>query len=307
MATYGAEGTAMQARVDTKVKPDMAPKTAPWRSLLFVGADQRDKIARAATRGADAIILDLEDAVAPASKAGARRSLDDAIQTLAQEGQPTVVRINTPWRDAIADLDVAVRPGVSALMVPGCVSAQRLVTLAEMLSELELHHGLDSPIGLIALVESAAGLTNLSAIAAAPRVIALAMGTEDLALDMHAAPTPALLDLPARQIALAARAHGLSSFAVPISIGAFADEDAYRSACLDARAYGVSGAICIHPTQIRIANAIFRPREAELDEAHAILAAWDDRGTKNVVSWNGKMIDLPVVQRARELLASVSH
>ena len=278
---------------------------ASWRSLLFVGADQHDRIARAATRGADAVILDLEDAVPAEGKAMARAALDDAITTLAAEGQPIVVRINAPWRDAVADLDAAVRPGVEALMVPGCVGAERLVTLAEMLSELEQDRGLTTPIGLIALVESAAGLTNLSTIAAAPRVMALALGTEDLALDMGTAPTPALLDLPARQIALAAHAYGLSSFAAPISIAAYADKGAYQSACVAARSYGVSGAICIHPAQVAIANTIFRPNEAEVNEARAILALWSERGTKGIISRNGKMIDLPVVERARQILASI--
>lgn len=275
-----------------------------WRSLLFVGADQPARIAKAGARGADAIILDLEDAVPTAAKAAARVGLDHAIASLADQRQSVVVRINAPWRLAVADLEAAIRPGVAAIMVPGCESTGRLATLDEMLGEWEAERRLDAgSVGVIALVESAAGLMNLERLARAPRVIGLALGTEDLALDMAVAPSAALLDLPSRQLAIAAHAAGVMALAVPISIAIFADQEAYGSACAAGRAYGVNGAICIHPRQVAIANATFRPSPAELAEARALLAAWQSRGDSGVLVLDGRMIDLPVVERARRLVA----
>lgn len=274
-----------------------------WRSLLFVGADQPKRIARIATRGADAVILDLEDAVMADAKAGARDALPDAIAMLAGQGQPVVVRINSAWRDAMADLEVAVQTGAAAIMVPGCERVERLSVLQEIISELAAERGLVHAPGLIGLVESAAGLLNLPALAAFPQMIGLALGSEDLALDMGVGPTPELLDLPSRQIALAARAHGLMALAVPISIATYADTDAYRAAAVSGRRWGVSGAICVHPAQVAIANETFLPSVRDLDEARAVLQAWEARGDAGVVSLSGNMIDLPVVERARRLLA----
>ncbi|NIJ17888.1 HpcH/HpaI aldolase/citrate lyase family protein [Sphingobium vermicomposti] len=273
-----------------------------WKSLLFVGADQPERIAKVATRGADAVILDLEDAVPAAGKAAARAALPDAINTLASQGQPLVIRINSAWRDVLADLDAALQPGVTALMVPGCERVDRLSVLWEMISELAAERQLDHTPGLIGLVESAAGLVNLPELVAFPQMIGLALGPEDLALDMGVSPSAELLDMPSRQMALAARAHDLMALAVPVSIAAYADADAYRAAALTGRSWGVTGAICIHPTQVAIANAIFQPSEQDLEEARSILEAWASRDGGGVVSLRGRMIDLPVVERARRLL-----
>ena len=275
-----------------------------WRSLLFVGADQPERIAKIATRGADAVILDLEDAVPVHAKVGARAALPDAIATLTAQGQQVVVRINSTWRDVMADLEAALQPGVTAIMVPGCERVERLTILWEMIAELAAERELPQSPGLIGLVESAAGLVNLPALAAFPQMIGLALGSEDLALGMGVSPTPDLLDLPSRQIALAGRAHDLMALAVPISIATYADTDAYRAAAMAGRRWGVSGAICVHPAQVGIANETFQPSEQELDEARAILQAWEARGDSGVVSLRGQMIDLPVVERARRLLGT---
>lgn len=279
-----------------------------WRSLLFVGADRPDLIAKVARRQADAVILDLEDAVAPSAKPAARAGLDQAIPRLAAEGQTVVVRINGGWRDAVADLEAALRPGVSAIMVPGCRDIARLQVLADMIGEWEAARALPADgVGVIALVESAAGLENLAALVRAPRVIGLALGSEDLALDFGVPPSADLLDLPSRQIALAARAAGVMALAAPISIAAYADQEAYRAACVVGRAYGVTGSICIHPRQVEIANDVFRPGAQELAVARAVLRAWAERGARSVIALDGRMIDLPVVERARRLLASVGE
>ncbi len=278
-----------------------------WRSLLFVGADRPDRIARIGERGADAVILDLEDAVPPDAKAAARDGLPAAIEQLRGASQAIVVRINGDWRRAGADLAAAIQPGVSAIMVPGCEHVSRLETLAEMIGEWEVERDLKAgSIGLIALVESPAGIGNLATIACAPRIVGLALGTEDLALNMGVPPSAALLDLPARLIALAARASGIMALAVPISIAEYSDVTAYQEACKLGSSLGVTGAICIHPIQVAVANDAFRPSDHDVADAKAVLAAWADRGESGILALDGRMVDLPVVERARRLLASLT-
>lgn len=281
-----------------------------WRSLLFVPADdgvRREKVARA---GADAIILDLEDGVGPAHKDAARAMLADAAASLAAAGLAVIVRINAGWAMALDDLRAAIGPAILAIMVPKVETAARLRVLDEMLAELEVERGLTpGHTGLLPLIESPAGLVALTDIAACPRVIGLALGPEDFALSLGVAATPALLDLPARQLALTAAIRGQMALAVPLSITQFRDMEAYGTAARAGAACGVTGALCIHPNQVRIANEVFRPTAAELAQAARVLAAWEgaQAAGKAVTALDGAMIDLPIVRRAQATLAAHPH
>ncbi|HRQ64195.1 MAG TPA: aldolase/citrate lyase family protein [Xanthomonadaceae bacterium] len=177
--------------------------------------------------------------------------------------------------------------------------------LGELLGELEAAHGADTgATGIVALVESAAALPVLDALSAQPRVAGLALGTEDFCIGLGVAPTPAVLELPSRQIALAASVRGQMALAVPLSIAAFREVDAYVAAVAAGAAWGVNGAICVHPLQVGAANTGFGADAAELDGARRVVAAWDAREAgAAVVALDGRMIDLPVVARARRLLA----
>ena len=277
-----------------------------WGSLLFVPADDEARCAKACRAGADAVILDLEDGVAPAAKAAARARVAPAARALAEAGVAAVVRINAPWRAALADLEAAVGADVAAVMVPKAEDGARLAVLSDMIGELEAERGLEAgSTSLVALVETPAALARLPDIAAAPRVVGLALGTEDFCLGLGVAPTPAALDLPSRQIALAAAARGQMALAVPLSITQFRDIEAYRAAALAGAATGVNGAICIHPAQAAAANACFAPAEAELADARRVLDAWEraQAGGLAVTALDGRMIDLPVAERARRLVA----
>lgn len=281
-----------------------------WRSLLFVPGDEPARIARAASRGADAIIVDLEDAVVPAAKPAARSALPDSIRTLCDAGADVVVRINQSWLDVFADLDAAVCEGVEAVMVPKSEDPARLAVLAEMVGEFERQRGLDpGRLGLIALIETPAGVVRAAEIAAIDRVVGLALGTEDLSLAFGAEPTEALLDLPCRQIALAAATRQLMAFAVPISIASYRDEDGCRIAAARAKGFASTGALCIHPAQVLIANAAFAPSEPEIARARKIARAWvlGDGDRRGVVVHEGKMIDRPVLARAQRTLTQASR
>lgn len=277
-----------------------------WRSLLFVPADNEARCAKAGGTGADAVILDLEDGVALANKPSARARVASLARSVAAEGCEVVVRINADWRSAFADIDAAITRGVRAIMVPKVENSRRLAVLADIIAELEAERGLPlGHIGLVALIESPSALPHLPDIASAPRISALALGTEDFCLALDVAPTPEALDLPSRLIALAATGHGCASYAVPISIAAFKDTDAYAAAAARARAYGVTGALCIHPNQVAVAAACFAPTPAALSEAEQVMALWAQAQAngRSVIAHEGRMIDLPVVERARRLLA----
>lgn len=278
--------------------------TTAWRSLLFSPATDEARLAKAHTRGADALILDLEDALPADAKVAGRAAAQVWIERLAGLGQDVVVRINTPWLMAVADLDAVVRPGLKALLVPKAEDAGQLSVIAAMVGELEAERGLPAGgIGLLALIETPAAFSRLAEIAAVERVVGLALGPEDLSLSLGAPPSPLTLDLPCRLIALAAANRGLMALGAPISIAEFRDLEAYRGAVETARGMGLSGNLCVHPHQVEVVNAVFAPQAAEVADARAVLAAWQAGEGKGVVALEGRMIDLPVVERARRVLA----
>jgi citrate lyase subunit beta/citryl-CoA lyase len=275
-----------------------------WRSMLFVPAIDEARIAKAHTRGADAIILDLEDGVAASQKAVARGQVGAGVATLRAEGQDVVVRINGPWRLAVADLDAAVIGGVSALIAPKVEDAARLQVLSEMIGELEVERGL--PVGgvkLIALIETPAALPKLAEIAAAPRLTALAFGPEDFSVAAGMAPLPANLDLPCRLVALAAAARGIGALGAPVSLSEFKDLAVYGAGAKAGKDMGMGGSLCIHPAQVAVLNETWMVPEAEAAAARRIVEAWDAAPEgAGVISLDGKMIDLPVVLQARRTL-----
>lgn len=274
-----------------------------WHSLLFVPGDNLKHLEKVHERGADAVIIDFEDAVSAETKPRARAIFRDVAPVLAGKGVDLLVRINAEWRAALADLDAIVSSQISAIIVPKVESAARLLTLCDMIGEFELERGLvPGGIGLVALVESPSALSHLAEIAAIPRVVGLALGSEDFSLSLGVTPTPASLDLPCKLIALAAAGRRLMALGLPISIGEFRDLDGYRAAAEAGRAIGLNGALCIHPAQVTVINSVFAPGDAEKAEAQQIVDAWAASDGRAVLQLDGRMIDLPVVLRARRLL-----
>jgi citrate lyase subunit beta/citryl-CoA lyase len=274
-----------------------------WRSLLFVPANAPQRWAKAHTRGADAIIVDLEDSTEADAKAAAREMAREAVQALAANGAEVVVRVNNDPAHLGADLEAVVGAGLGGIVLPKVERPDEVTALDQRLAGLEARAGL--PVGTVkvaAVVESPAALEQLSAIADGPRLIALALGSEDFALAMGRPPLPAVLDFACQQVAYAAAARGLMGLGIACGIGNFTDLDAWVREARRAHAMGLTGALAIHPAQIPGLNEAFSPGEADLEEARAILEAWAGR-TGGVVSFGGRMLDLPVVERARRLLA----
>lgn len=275
-----------------------------WRSILFIPVLQDRFLAKAAQRGADAIVLDLEASIATDRKAEARAALPAAIGLLAGQGLDVLVRINMLWRPALADLEVAVRPGVRAIVLPDCKSAGDIHAVCGVLAELEAERGL-APIDLIPLIESAQGLINAPDIArAAPRVAALSLGVEDYLSDMEASTDIDVLCTAAQSIAHAARAAGKVPIVVPESLANLQDLTVFEAAARRGRAMGSAGGFAVHPDQVSVLNTVFNPSPDDLTWAHRVVAAATEAAAKGegAVRLDGRMIDLPIVQRARKII-----
>lgn len=276
--------------------------TTSWRSMLFVPAAAPQRWQKAHTRGADALIIDLEDSTQPEAKAAARLLATDAITTLHGHGATVTARVNNDEHYLADDLEAVVRPGLAAVVLPKVEQASELDSLSAMLDALEYEQGLDrGTIGVVAVIESPRALERVSAIADGPRLIGISLGSEDFALALGRPPTPHSLGLAAQAIAYAASARGLMGIGMATGIASFTDLDVFAEEARRSHAAGLTGAMCIHPNQVPVLNQCFGHSEADIAEAQAILAAWDQRAD-GVVSHNGRMIDQPVVERARRLL-----
>ena len=268
------------------------------RSALFVPGDDERKLARATTAGADALIYDLEDAVAAERKADARQRVCAA---LAGPGPALrLVRVNaldTPW--GAQDIRAVGAAGAQGVLIPKCDSP---VTLAQADALLA-----GSATRLVALIETPAGVFDLPALTAAtPRLAALGFGHADFS---HAAGLPDMrsdagLVWHARaQIALAAKARGLLALdCVGLEVR---DEAAFHADAALGRSLGYDGKLCIHPLQVAVVNALYAPDDAAIAHARRVLAAWDAARAQGlaVIAVDGRMVDAPVVAAARRTLA----
>ena len=282
------------------------PDLPAWRSMLFVPVTRDKFVASAHTRGADAIILDLEDSVAEAEKPRARTLVPTAAAQVSRSGADVLVRINRPWHQAFRDIEAVVGPGVAALMCPKVESPEHLGVIAELLDTLEAERGL--PQGhtrLVALVETADAYFRVREIAkATPRLDALSLGAEDFATALGMEPIGETLQAPKQTIIIAARAAGILPLGFMGTVADFDDLDAFRATIRRSRKFGFTGASCIHPSQVPILNEEFGCSDAELDRARRMVAAYDAAKAQGLgaVAFEGKMIDVPVVERAQALI-----
>jgi citrate lyase subunit beta/citryl-CoA lyase len=278
-----------------------------WRSLLFVPSNNERFIDKAHTRGADAIILDLEDSVPAPERPGARRGLADAAGRVGRVGTDVLVRINSEPDEAAADLDAAVQPGVRALLVPKVEDPDALVALSADVSRLEAQRGMaDGGVAFVVLVESAAGLLRAEAIARAEaRTVAMELGGEDFALSAGMLPDAETLAVPKQMVLYAARAAGLVPLGILGSIAHYGDLDVYRATAERSRRFGFEGAACIHPSNVPVLNDVFTPAAEDVERARRLVDAYAEaeRAGSGAISVDGNMIDVPVVIRAQKLLA----
>lgn len=276
------------------------------RSLLFVPATSARKVEKALTGAADGVIVDLEDAVATAEKGQARQ--DAAGLLAAPRGKTVFVRVNalgTPF--CYDDLLMAAAAAIDGIVLPKAESAADILTVDWLLTQLETRAGKQpGALELTPIVETARGVAQAGAIAAAsPRVRRLAFGAVDLALDMDVdlEDDAGAINQARFALTLASRAAGLEG-PVDTVFTDIADTAGLEASTRRARAMGFGAKACIHPAQIEIVNAVFSPSTAELERAHAIVAAFEEAEAKGLaaVSVGGVMVDYPVVLKARRTL-----
>jgi citrate lyase subunit beta / citryl-CoA lyase len=277
-----------------------------WRSLLFVPVTSEKFVRTAAERDADAIILDLEDAVAPSQKERARTMIAGAIPQVSRNGADVVVRVNRPWRLLVRDLEATVIPGVMAVMLTKVDSAEHVQACAEVVAELEAERGLPAAgLKFIALVENAAGFFRIEQIAKShPRLIGLSLGSEDFSADVGMRSEPEGLFYPKQHTIFAARAAGIMPMGFIGSIADFRDQDAFRTIVRRSRRLGFMCASAVHPLQVSVLNQEFSPDPTEVARAERMIAAYDAAYAEGLgaVQFEGAMIDVPVVERARSVV-----
>jgi citrate lyase subunit beta/citryl-CoA lyase len=272
------------------------------RSMLFVPGGRPDMIAKAARCAADAVCLDLEDAVAPEAKAGARQMVCDAIRAGGYGKRELIVRVNalaTPW--GYADLAAVASCGADAILLPKVESGDMV---RQALSILQAH-GAPDHLTVWCMLETPRGILRAEEIAASPRLAALVMGTSDLAKDLHARHTrdrlPLLTSLGL--CLLAARAYRLAILdGVHLDLG---DDEGFAEACRQGRELGFDGKTLIHPKTIAAANAAFAPTDGEVAWARRIIAAHAEAEAagRGVVLVDGKLIENLHVEDARRIVA----
>lgn len=274
------------------------------RSLLFVPATAPHLLAKAAQRGADAIVIDLEDAVPLDRKAEARVLAVHAVEHLRAQGATVLLRVNADPQLLEADLASAPLAQLAAVMLPKVESHQEIWALDAALARLAPER--KDELSIVALIESARGVLAAERIAlASKRLCALGFGAEDYAAEMSVMPCVDALAWPAQQVATCARAYGLGCWGLPGSVGEVSDIAAFASLVSQARNMGFTGSVCIHPAQVGAVNAGFGPTERELAWARRVVAA--DRAARangqGAVLLEGRMIDRPIVERAARWLA----
>lgn len=261
-------------------------------TALFVPGDRQERFEKAAASGAGLVVIDLEDAVAPAQKDVARRAV---LEALAPSGGALLaaVRINAIADGGVDDLRVLDRVAAGAperlraVLIPKAESPGDLATVGSALPG----------IPLIPLIESAAGLRAVDALARVPGVVRLAFGALDLGADLDAT-SPALLDHARCTIVLSSRATGLAKPLDSPHPG-FRDLAPVRSSAIAARALGFGGQLCIHPSQVRVVADAFLPTSEEREWARRVIAT----GEGGAAQVDGVMVDRPVLLRAQAILA----
>lgn len=283
------------------------------RSHLYVPGDRADVLAKATSRGADALIIDLEDAVAPSAKPAAREVVAAFLreQPAAGTGGPELwVRVN-PGPAALGDLRVVMAPALTGVCLAKTETHADVEAVAALLDQLEERHDLaPGTITVAPLLESAAAVLGVREIAAAPRVSRLQVGEADLCAELGVqlgADERELLWVRS-QVVLASAAAGIEPPVGPVSTN-FRDLDALRESTLSLRRMGYRSRACIHPAQIAVVNEVFTPTVEELGRARELVERYDAAiraGDGVFTDATGQMVDVAVVRAARRTVAAAT-
>ncbi|HEV7458435.1 MAG TPA: CoA ester lyase [Roseococcus sp.] len=274
--------------------------TRIWRSMLYVPANVPRFVAKSATVGADAVLLDLEDSVPQDRKAEARAGLAEAVPTARGGGADVLVRVNRPLALAVGDIEAAIAAGADGILLTKALGPDHVALAAEMLAAAR------RPMRMIVMIETAAALPRMAEMArASPLVAGLLIGAEDLAAEIGAAPDDEIIALAKRQMVLAAVSAGVAPLGTLGTVADYRDAEKLRALVARSRRAGLVGASCIHPSVVPILNEGFSPSAAEVDLARRQLAAAEEAAREGRGSFvvDGMMVDEPILIRARRTLA----
>ncbi|GAA1886878.1 HpcH/HpaI aldolase/citrate lyase family protein [Lapillicoccus jejuensis] len=275
----------------------------PRRSVLYMPASNERALEKARTLPADALILDLEDAVAPDAKDAARENACAAVRSGAYGDREVAIRVNavgTPWH--AADLAAAAAAGPHAVVVPKVGSADQVRALVAALEA----GGAPERTRLWAMVETPQAVLDVRDVAAAsPRLAALVLGTNDLVKELYAAHVPGRAPL---LTALSLAVLGARAAGVAVLDGVYNDVkdlEGFEAECRQGRDLGFDGKTLIHPGQVEVANRVFAPDEAAVDDARELIAAFEEASAqgRGVVTHRGRMVENLHVESARRTLA----
>ena len=278
------------------------------RSLIFVPGNRENMLDRARSFGADIIMVDLEDSVPPGEKAAAREMAREWVPTLSNEGKRVMVRVNSLDTGLTRqELETVVCPDLYGVSLGKVESVRDIRTLDALLSPLESAAGIEvGSLRIIPWIETAKAMWDARAIAeSSHRVVAIAFGAEDFTNDMGIERTDSgdEVAVPRAMVPVAARAGEVGALDSPFV--RFRDPEALREDAGRARRMGYTGKFAIHPAQLEFINETFSPSAEEIEYARRVMEAWDaaEAAGRGSLALDGRMVDVPVVKRAQNLLA----
>ncbi len=273
----------------------------PLRSVLYMPGSNERALEKAKTIACDALILDLEDAVAPEAKPAARAAATAAAASGDYGRRTVTIRVNgigTEWHEA--DLAAASQAGPDAIVVPKVDSAEQVVRLVELMDAA----GAPDHTRLWAMVETPRAILDVLSIAlASERLGAFVLGTNDLVKELYAEHVPGRAPIvpSLHTVLLAGRAAGIA--VIDGVYNDVKDADGFLAECEQGRQMGFDGKTLIHPGQVEGANSAFAPSEAAVEDARGLIAAFEDGRGAGVVTYNGKMVESLHVESARRTLS----
>jgi citrate lyase subunit beta / citryl-CoA lyase len=289
---------------------NMDKSTRPLRSFLFAPGNHARRVEKALSLDADAVILDLEDAVAIAEKAATRAVVAAALERPRQG--LLYVRVNAVDTEfCYGDLLAVVQRGLDGIILPKVESAAGLATIDWLLAQLERDRGLSAgAIDLIPIIETARGVQQIDAIlAAGTRVRRVAFGAGDFTLDVNIAWSRSEGELAHARavIVTASRASGIDAPLDTVWVH-LTDPEGLEASARTALAHGFQGKMCIHPDQIAVVNRVFTPSDAEIAFAEGVTAAFAKAEAEGsaAIQLDGKFIDYPIVYRAQRVLQQIA-
>lgn len=274
------------------------------RSHLYVPANDLERLNKVLGRGADALIVDLEDGVAPSDKGIARENLTSFLNDLNSDIE-IWVRVN-PEKGALeADLAAAVHKNCHGIVLAKATTLAEIQNLDSLITELEKSRGLTKKLEVSALIESALGVFNAQAIATGPRITRMQVGESDLRADLGTSGSAGetTTQFARSMVVFASAAAGINPPLAAVSTN-FKDLDVYKKSSQDFKEWGYFGRACIHPAQIEIANEVFTPDADELAAAQDILDRLVAAGGGVALDAKGRMIDEAIAKIARRTLAT---